>query len=94
MEKKFLFLRSQKYKPRRTFFSHTDLEGILETIKVEISQIPITNNTTQNFSLSERKALRQLKCNSDLVVNKADKKDNYRKKSAKATKYIKLVDHY
>ena len=73
MGKKFLFLRSQKYKPRRTFFSHTDLEGILETIKVEISQIPITNNTTQNLSLSERKALRELKCNSDLVINKADK---------------------
>ena len=71
--KKPLFVRPQKYKPKRSFFSHSHLEGILETIKVEISQISTTNNTTHNLSLSERKALRELKCNSDLVISKADK---------------------
>ena len=49
------------------------MEGILETIKVELSQIPTTNSVPHNLSLSERKALRELKCNPDLVINKADK---------------------
>ena len=59
--------------PRRSYFSTAKLEGILETIKVELSQIPITNSLPHNLSLNERKALRELKCNSDLVINKADK---------------------
>ena len=67
------YKRIQKYKPRRSFFSSPKLEGILETIKVELSQIPTTNSIPHNLSLSERKALRELKCNPDLVINKADK---------------------
>ena len=59
--------------PRRSYFSSAKLEGILETIRVELSQIPITNSLPHNLSLSDRKALRELKCNSDLIINKADK---------------------
>ena len=68
--KKFPLKRIQKYDSN---FSFAKLEGVLETTKVEITQIPITDKTPHNLSRSERKALRDLKCNSDLVINKADK---------------------
>ena len=42
-------------------------------MKVEISQIPITVNLPHSLSPSERKALRELNCNNDLIINKADK---------------------
>ena len=42
--KRFPLKRIQKYKPRRSFFSLPNLEGILESIKVELSQIPTTEN--------------------------------------------------
>ena len=71
--KRFPLKRIKKYKPRRSYFSSAKLEGILETIRVELSQIPTTNSLPHNLSLSDRKALRELKCNSDLIINKADK---------------------
>ena len=42
-------------------------------MKLEISQISTTDNTPYNLSPGERKALRELKCNTDLIINKADK---------------------
>ena len=41
--------------------------------KVEISEIPITDNLPHYLSPSERKALQELKCNTDLIINKAGK---------------------
>ena len=57
----------------RTYFASSKLEGVLEAMKIEISQIPITDNLPPNLSRSERKALRELKCDKDLIINKADK---------------------
>ena len=71
--KKFPLKRTQKYSSKQVFFSFPSLEGVLEAMKVEISQIPITDNLPHNLSPSERKALRELKCNKDLIINKADK---------------------
>ena len=73
MVKKFPFRRTQKYKSKQTFFSFPNLEGVLEAMKLEISQIPVVDNLPPNLSPSERKALRELKCNTDLVINQADK---------------------
>ena len=42
-------------------------------MKVEIFQILITDNLPHNLSPSERKALRELKCNTNLIVSKARK---------------------
>ena len=53
----------------RTFFTSPKLEGVLEAMKIEISQIPITDNLPPNLSRSERKALRELKCDKDLIIN-------------------------
>ena len=71
--KNFPLKRIQKYDTKRTYFSSAKLEGVLETIKVDITKIPITDNTPHNLSRNERKAFRDLKCNPDLVINKADK---------------------
>ena len=71
--KNFPLKRIQKYDTKRTYFSSAKLEGVLETIKVDITKIPITDNIPHNLSRNERKAFRDLKCNSDLVINKADK---------------------
>ena len=57
----------------QTHFSSSKLEGVLEAIKIEISQIPTTDNLPPNLSRRERKALLELKCDKDLVINKADK---------------------
>ena len=59
MVKKFPCKRIQKYKSKQTFFSFPSysLEGVLEAIKMEISQIPVVDNPPKNLSLSERKAL-------------------------------------
>ena len=46
------------------------LEGVVEA---EISQIPTTDNLPPNLSRRECKALLELKCDKDLVINKADK---------------------
>ena len=56
-----------------THFSSSKLEGALEAIKIEISQIPTSDNLPPNLSRRERKALLELKCDKDLVINKADK---------------------
>ena len=71
--KKFPLRRAQKWKPRQQFFSSTDLEGVLEKMKLEISCIPTTDKIPHNLSPEERRALRELKYNNDLVINKADK---------------------
>jgi len=42
-------------------------------MKLEISQISTTDNTPHNLSPGERKVLRELKCNTDLIIFKADK---------------------
>jgi len=42
-------------------------------MKLKISRIPTTDKIPYNLSSEERKALRELKCNTDLVLNKADK---------------------
>ena len=42
-------------------------------MKVEISNIPTTVNIPHNLSQKERKALRELICDKDLIINKADK---------------------
>ena len=55
--KKFPPKRTQKYSSKQALFSFPSLEGVLETMKVEISQIPITDNIPHNLSPSERKAL-------------------------------------
>ena len=57
---------------RRHFASSTDVEGVLETMKLELLNIT-TTTTPHNLSPEERKALRELKHNTDLVINKADK---------------------
>ena len=46
----------------RTYFALSKLEGVLEAMKIEISQIPITDNLPLNLCRSEHKALRELKC--------------------------------
>ena len=65
--------RVQEYTSKRTFVSSPKLEGVLEAMKIEISQIPTTDNLPHNLSRSELKALRELKCDKDLIINKADK---------------------
>ena len=42
-------------------------------MKLKISNIPTSDNIPHNFSPGVRKALRELQCNADLVINKADK---------------------
>ena len=49
------------------------LEGVLEAMKVEISNIQTTDNISHNPSWNERRVLRELICDKDLVINKADK---------------------
>ena len=63
----------QTIKPRQHYASYTDLEGVLEEIKLEISHIPTADKIPYNLSREERKALRELKGFTDLVINKADK---------------------
>ena len=48
MGKKFPFKRIPKYTSKRTLLSTPKLEGVLEAIKIEISQIPITDNIPPN----------------------------------------------
>ena len=42
-------------------------------MKIKISEIPTTDNIPQNLFPREHTALRELKSNTDLVINKADK---------------------
>ena len=42
-------------------------------MKVEISNIQTTDNISHNLSRNERRALRELICDKDLVINKANK---------------------
>ena len=65
--------RINKHHTMRTYFSNAKLEGVLEAMKIEISQIYSTDNPPPNLTPSERKALRELKHDKDLVINKADK---------------------
>ena len=58
---------------RKLNFSTAKLEGVLKAVKIEISQIPSTDNPPPNLTPSERKALRELKNDKDLIINKADK---------------------
>ena len=73
MGKKFPFKRIPKYTSKRTLLSTPKLEGVLEAMKIEISQIPITDNIPPNLSRGERKALQEIICDKDLIINKADK---------------------
>ena len=50
MGKKFPFKRIPKYTSKRTLLSTPKLEGVLEAMKIEISQIPITDNIPPNLS--------------------------------------------
>ena len=67
------FKRIPKYTSKWTLLSTPKFEGVLEAMKIEISQIPITDNIPPNLSRGERKALRELICDKDLIINKADK---------------------
>ena len=71
--KKFPFKRIFDNKSKQTHFSTSKLEGVLEAMKVEISNIPTTDNISHNLSRNERKALRELMCDKDLIFNKANK---------------------
>ena len=71
--KKFPITRVYGYKPKQTTFSTSKLEGVLEAMKVEISNIQTTDKISFNLSRNERRALRELICDNDLVINKADK---------------------
>ena len=73
MVKKFPLKRISKHTTKRTLLSTPKLEGALEAMKIEISQIPLTDNIPTNLSRGEWKALRELMCDKDLVINKADK---------------------
>ena len=44
----------------RTLLSTSKLEGFLKAMKIEISQIPITDNIPPNLSGGERKALQEI----------------------------------
>ena len=57
----------------RTLLSTSKLEGFLKAMKIEISQIPITDNIPPNLSSGERKALQEIIGDKDLIINKADK---------------------
>ena len=41
-------------------------------MKIKISEISTTDSIPHNLSLKERKALRELKNDTDLIINKAD----------------------
>ena len=71
--RKFPRRKIQRRKPKRHFISFTDIEGVFEAIKLEISHVATTDKIPYNLSLEERKALGELKSNTDLVINKADK---------------------
>ena len=58
-------------------------------MKIELSEISTTDNIPHSLSPQERKALRELKCNTDLVINKADKGSTI--VVQKRTDYIKLA---
>ena len=70
--KQFPIERVYEYKPKQTI-STSKLEGVLEAMKVEISNIQTTDNISHNLSRNERRALRELISDKDLVINKADK---------------------
>ena len=86
---KFPLRRIHKIETRQNFFSTTDLEGVLGAMKIEISEISTTDNIPHNLSPKECKALRELKGNTDLVINKADKGSTI--VVQKRTDYIKLA---
>ena len=65
--------KTHKIKPRRHFVSTADLEGVFETIKLELTRIATEDKIPHNLTRTERKALLELKCDTDLVINKADK---------------------
>ena len=71
--KKFPPRRINKHHSMRTYFSTAKLEGVLEAMKIEISHIFSSDNPTPNLTPSERKALWELKLDTDLIINKADK---------------------
>ena len=59
--RKFPLKRINKHQSKRTYFSTAKLEGVLEAIKIEISQIPSTDNSPPNLTPSEGRALWELK---------------------------------
>ena len=54
----------------RTLLSTSKLEGFLKAMKIEISQIPITDNIPPNLSSGERKALQEIIGDKDQTINK------------------------
>ena len=71
--KKLPLNRIQKLNSRQAFFSSGKFEGLLKKMKIKISEIFTTDSIPHNLSLKERKALGELKNNTDLIINKAYK---------------------
>ena len=65
--------RIWKYSSKQVFFSFPSLEGVPEAMKVEISQILITDILPHNPSPSKHKAPWEPKYNTDLIISKAHK---------------------
>jgi len=60
----------------KAYASPADLEGVLGAIKQEVSELSLSNNIKGNLTHKERQALRELKSNTDIIINKSDKSTN------------------
>ena len=61
-------------------------------MKLEVSQISLVYYPPYNLSSSERKALQELKCDTDLMIDKADKGSTIVVQSR--ADYIKDASHH
>ena len=53
INKRFSLKKKQKCKPKQHFVSSTDLEGVLDTVKLEISRIPTADKLPYNLTPEE-----------------------------------------
>ena len=69
-------LMKRRFDYNRAFTSFADLEGVLGTVKQEVSELSLADKAKENPTYKERQALKELKNNSDIIINKSDKSTN------------------
>ena len=69
-------LMKRRFDYNRAFTSFADLEGVLGTVKQEVSELSLADKAKGNLTYKERQALKELKNNSDIIINKSDKSTN------------------
>ena len=68
-------LRQRKFDYNKKYTSFADL-GVLGAIKQEVSELSLTDNIKGNLTYKERQALKELKNNTGIIINKSDKSTN------------------